>query len=47
MSAAVDLVRRVGGEVLECAFIIELSFLGGKARLAPVPMFSLIKYEAP
>jgi len=43
--AAVDLVRKVGGEVVECAFVIELAFLHGAARLAPVPTFSLARYD--
>jgi adenine phosphoribosyltransferase len=43
--ATVDLVHAVGAEVVECAFLIELGFLGGAARLAPVPSFSLVNYE--
>ena len=43
--ATVGLVRKLGAEVVECAFIIELAFLGGSARLAPVPTFSLIRYQ--
>lgn len=46
-SAAVQLVRRLGGEVVECAFMIELAFLGGRARLDPLPVFSLLRYDAP
>lgn len=46
-SAAIQLVRRLGGEVVECAFVIELAFLGGRARLDPVPTFSLLRYETP
>ena len=44
-AAAVALVDRLGGRVVECAFLIELSFLGGRERIAPVPVFSLIQYE--
>jgi len=44
-AAAVALVHRLGGEVVECAFVIELSFLGGRERIAPVPAFSLIQYD--
>jgi adenine phosphoribosyltransferase len=44
-AAAVALVDRLGGRVVECAFLIELSFLSGRERIAPVPVFSLIQYE--
>src|SRR6266849_5188753 len=44
-SAAVELVRRCGGEVLACAFVIELGFLGGRRRLEGIEIFSLVEYE--
>ncbi|HZI93507.1 MAG TPA: adenine phosphoribosyltransferase [Patescibacteria group bacterium] len=44
-SAAINLVARLGGEVVGASFIIELSFLGGRARLGSVPVFALINYE--
>jgi adenine phosphoribosyltransferase len=43
--AAVELVERLGGEVVACAFIIELEFLKGRAALQPHPAFSLITYS--
>ena len=43
--AAVELVERLEGKVVECAFIIELAFLGGRERLSPCQVFSLISYE--
>jgi adenine phosphoribosyltransferase len=43
--ATVGLVRKLGANVVECAFIIELAFLGGAARLAPVSTYSLIRYQ--
>lgn len=43
-AAAVDLVRRLDGEVVACAFAIELDDLGGRDRLAPVAAFSLIHF---
>lgn len=43
--AAVELVERLRGEVVECAFVIELSFLNGKRRLAPHPVYSLVQFE--
>src|SRR2546428_12260077 len=46
-SAAVELVRRCGGDVLACAFVIELAFLGGRRRLEGIEVFSLVAYERP
>ena len=46
-SAAVELVRRCGGEVVACAFVIELAFLGGRRRLDGTEVFSLIRYDRP
>ena len=43
-SATVELVRRTGGEVIACAFVIELAALGGRKRLAPADVHSLIRY---
>ena len=42
--AACELVRRLGGEVVGASFAIELTFLPGKQRLSPVPVFSLLQY---
>jgi adenine phosphoribosyltransferase len=42
--AAVELVQRLQGEVVECAFVIELKFLNGKERLKPSSIYSLIQY---
>lgn len=44
-SAAVELVRRLDGEVTACAFIIELAFLNGRRRLDVPEVFSLIRYD--
>lgn len=43
--AAVRLVQRLGGEVVGCAFVIELKALGGRQRLAPIKCGSLIEYD--
>jgi adenine phosphoribosyltransferase len=40
--AAIDLVRRAGGEVAGMAVILELAFLEGRARLAQVGVRSLL-----
>jgi adenine phosphoribosyltransferase len=44
MRACLDLVRSAGAEVVACAFVIELTFLGGRAKLSPGEVFSLISY---
>ena len=41
-----DLVAGLGAEVLGCAFLIELSFLGGRARLDPYPVHAVIEYAS-
>ncbi len=43
--ALCDLVESAGAEVAGCAFVIELAFLGGRERLAPHDVRSLIVYE--
>jgi adenine phosphoribosyltransferase len=44
--ALCDLVADLGADVVGCAFLVELSFLGGRARLAPHDVYSLIEYDA-
>ncbi len=44
MKACHDLVTSTGAVVVACAFLIELSFLGGRGKLAPSAIFSLITY---
>ena len=44
-SAAVQLVRKLGGEVAGAAFAVELSFLNGRGKLPGVDVFSLLKYD--
>jgi adenine phosphoribosyltransferase len=43
--ALCDLVEQAGAHVAGCAFIVELAFLGGRGRLAPHDVQSLIVYE--
>jgi adenine phosphoribosyltransferase len=45
-AALCELVERAGAEVVACAFVIELSFLHGREKLAPREVRSLIPYEA-
>jgi adenine phosphoribosyltransferase len=42
--ALCDLVDGLGGEVAASVFLVELTFLDGRARLAPHQVFSLIDY---
>ena len=44
--ALCSLVEQLGGEVVGCAFLIELAFLGGRAALAPHDVHALIRYDA-
>src|SRR5213593_4130105 len=44
-AAAMNLVARMGGEVVGASFVIELSFLGGRGRLRDVPVHALITYD--
>jgi adenine phosphoribosyltransferase len=43
--ALCQLVEGLGGKVVACAFLIELSFLDGRQRLAPREVLSLIDYQ--
>ena len=42
--AAIELVERCGGQVVACAFLIELAFLEGRARLGGHEVHALIAY---
>lgn len=44
MLAGCELVKKAGASVAGCAFLIELSFLGGAEKLRPVECFSLQRY---
>ncbi len=43
-AAATQLVQQLGGDVAAVCFVVELSFLKGRAKLAGVPVHSLISY---
>jgi adenine phosphoribosyltransferase len=45
VEAAIRLVERLGGEVEECGFIIELPFLKGRDLLKNRKIFSMISFE--
>jgi adenine phosphoribosyltransferase len=42
--AAIQLVEKLGGRVVAVAFLVELSFLKGREKLAGYDVFSLIQY---
>ena len=44
VEAIKKLVEQLGGVVIGACFIIELSFLGGRERLAGTDLFTLIEY---
>ena len=44
MAAAIKLVRRIGGEPVACAFVIELGFLDGRKKLGDIPIHPLVRY---
>ncbi|MFC1951241.1 adenine phosphoribosyltransferase [Chloroflexota bacterium] len=44
MSAVIELVEKLGGVIDGIAFVVELTFLGGRQRLGSYPVFSLVEY---
>jgi adenine phosphoribosyltransferase len=44
ISTSVNLVRRLGGDVVGATFLIELSYLTGREKLNGIDVFSLITY---
>jgi adenine phosphoribosyltransferase len=44
ISAAVDLVKQLGGQIVELAFLIELTALKGREKLKDYSVFSLLEY---
>lgn len=43
-AATIEAVEKLGGQVVGCAFLIELAFLGGRQKLEPHDVCSLITY---
>src|SRR5688572_5806959 len=43
-AAAAELLNKVGAEILEISFFIELQFLKGREKLKPFPIRSLVTY---
>lgn len=45
MAAAAALVRKLGAEIVEAAFVIELPFLKGRDKLAGLPVHTLVSFD--
>ena len=43
-AAAIALVQKLGGKILEAGFLIELKFLNGREKLGGIPIRSLVSY---
>ncbi len=43
--AAAELIRKLGGDPVECAVVIELVDLNGRENIAPLPLFSLVTFH--
>jgi adenine phosphoribosyltransferase len=44
--ALCDLVEKLGGRVMGCAFLVELAFLEGRERLSPFDVHALVAYDS-
>ena len=44
-AAAIQLARKLGGEVVGAAFAVELNVLHGRTKLPGIDVFSLLKYD--
>ena len=44
-SAATQLIEKLGGEIIECAFVIDLPDLKGKEKLKKYKIFTMIEFE--
>jgi adenine phosphoribosyltransferase len=43
LKAMIELIRKMGGNIVEAAFLVELEFLKGRSGI-DVPLFSIVKY---
>ena len=44
MCAVVDMVKSMGGDIVECCFMAELDFLNGRSKLPEKKVFSLLSF---
>lgn len=45
INAAANLVEKLGGEIVECSFVVELPDLKGREKLGNRKVFSIIEFE--
>ena len=45
MKACCDIVKQLGGQIVGVAVLIELVMLGGKTKIEPIPVHSVLRYE--
>jgi adenine phosphoribosyltransferase len=45
MNAVCELIEKLGGEIVQVSFIVELSFLNGRAKLKPYDVRSIVNYQ--
>jgi len=45
IAAAIELVEKLGGDILECAFVVELPDLKGREKIPDHKVFSLTEFE--
>ena len=45
ISAAANLVEKLGGEIFECSFVLELPDLNGREKLGNRQVFSIVEFE--
>lgn len=44
-NAAANLIEKLGGKIVECAFVVELPELGGRKKLSKYPVFKIVDFE--
>ena len=45
IGAAVSLVKKLGGDILECGFVVELPDLKGREKIKDQKIFSICEFE--
>ncbi len=45
ISAAANLVEKLGGDIFECSFVLELPDLNGREKLGRQKVFSIVEFE--
>lgn len=45
VGAAVEMVEKLGGDIVECAFVVELPDLGGRQKIPNQKIFAICEFE--